>query len=242
MKNKTLIVIPFYNHFSCFKQVAKRFASEKQDILVVNDGSTVIETNQLVQLCKKYSFSYIFSGKNSGKGAAVLMGMQYALAKGYTHLLQIDADGQHSISDIKKFLKKSAEYPDSIINGNPIYGKEAPKSRLYGRKITTFWVSIETGGAKIGDTMCGFRVYPLHLIKKIIPILYFKRMGFDTEIIVKSYLNKINIIDIPTCVKYPKSGMSHFRPLHDNLLISIMHASLCCYAIYKLLFSWRKNV
>ena len=157
--------------------------------------------------------------------------------------LEKERDGIYNdYQDIDKFIELSKSNPSNIINGAPVYDNSAPKSRLYGRKITKFWVWIETLGANISDTMCGFRVYPMEKMKTILPILYFKRMGFDTEIIVKSYLNGIDIINLSTKVKYPKNGVSHFNCFKDNVEISLMHTTLCFYAMYKLIFKWRKNV
>ena len=239
---KPIIVVPFYNHFTAFSKFAKKLLTLSYPILVVNDGSIPEETNKVKKLCKEHNFYYVELSQNQGKGGAVIAGMQYAIKNKYTHILQIDADGQHEYKDIDKFIELSKSNPSNIINGAPVYDNSAPKSRLYGRKITKFWVWIETLGANISDTMCGFRVYPMEKMKTILPILYFKRMGFDTEIIVKSYLNGIDIINLSTKVKYPKNGVSHFNCFKDNVEISFMHTTLCFYAMYKLIFKWRKNV
>ncbi len=240
---KPLIVIPFYNHFQAFNQFAKKLQTLSYPILVINDGSSDSERAHLKTLCSNHQFHYIEHIQNQGKGGAVLSGIAYALANGYTHVIQIDADGQHEYKDIKKFIELSKNNPTKIINGAPIYDNSIPKARLYGRKITQFWVWVETFGADIIDTMCGFRVYPIKELDKIIPKIRFKRMGFDTEIIVKCYLNGINIINLPTKVKYLKNGVSHFNCLKDNIEITWMHTQLCCYALYKIItLKWRKNV
>ena len=239
---KPIIIIPFYNHLDCFSRVAKGLQHYSCPKLIVNDGSTQEESEGIKKLCKKFDFIYIELEKNQGKGQAVITAMNYAIKNKYTHILQVDADGQHQYGDVEKFLNASQNNPDSIINGCPVYDSSIPKSRLYGRKITNFWVKIETGNAPIADTMCGFRVYPAHKIADIIGILLFKRMGFDTEVIVKSYLNGINIVNLPTKVVYPEYGVSHFKGFLDNVEITMMHASLCCYALYKLLFKRGKNV
>lgn len=242
MKNfKPIIVIPFYNHIDRFKKVCVHFFNLKSPVLVVNDGSEPHETGELKAICNKYDFLYMKLEKNSGKGKAVIEGIKYAIENRYTHVLQIDADGQHNISDIPKFLSEAKKNSDSIICGDPIYDKTAPKSRFYGRKITKFWVWVETFGTKIPDAMCGFRIYPVNMIKKIISKIYFMRMGFDIEILVKSYLNGIKIIGIPTKVTYPKDGISHFDGIRDNIKISLAHTHLCLYAIYVLLIKWSKK-
>ena len=238
---KPIIVIPFFNHASAFKKVAPCLEQYKLPVLIVNDGSSLADTNLLNQLCLKYHFEYIQNTKNGGKGAAVKAGLRWAISKGYSHALQIDADGQHDLNDIPEFLKLAKEHPNHIILGQPAYDQSAPKSRLYGRKITNFWVYLETRGKLKVDTMCGFRVYPLNQIKKLLPIIYFNRMGFDVEILVKSFLNNLPIIPLNTKVIYQKNGISHFRPLKDNIEISCVHTCLCVYSIWKFLTKWRHS-
>lgn len=239
---KPVIVIPFYNHFNAFSVFAEKLQTLPYPLLVVNDGSMEKETNLVKQLCSKYNFYYIELEKNKGKGGAVIAGMKYAVDNGYTHIVQIDADGQHEYRDIDKFIELSQNNPEHIIAGTPVFDASVPKVRLYGRKITKFWVWIETLGADITDTMCGFRVYPLNKVKHILPVLYFHRMGFDIEILVKSYLNGIKIINLQTKVIYPENGVSHFNCFKDNIEITLMHTTLCCYGLYRLIFKWRKNV
>ena len=236
MEYNLLIVLPFYNHLECFSKVAKEFWKIKLPVLLVNDGSTEDNTEGVKKICDDLGFYYIEHNENQGKGGAVLTGLNYAIKNNFTHVLQIDSDGQHDINDIEKFIKASKENLSSIINGSPIYDENAPKSRLIGRKITKFWVWIETGGAKIDDTMCGFRIYPLKEITKIIKEIKFKRMGFDPEFIVKASINKIDIKNVKTKVIYNEDGVSHFRLIRDNIEISFMHFRLCLYAIKKLFF------
>ena len=242
MTYKPIIAIPFYNHLDLFKSVAQKLEKYASFVVLVNDGSSVDETNGIKEVCQKYGFMYLELQKNQGKGGAVIRALQYANEHGYSHLLQVDADGQHNYDDIEKFLSISRDNPECLICGSPIYDATAPKSRLYGRKITKFWVFVETGGADIDDTMCGFRVYPVLSTSKILPILYFKRMGFDIEILVKSFLNGTKIINVPTKVIYPETGISHFKGFKDNFEISLMHTTLCCYALYKFIFKRAKNV
>ena len=138
-------------------------------------------------------------------------------------------------------MQPAQQHPDHIIMAQPTYDKSAPKSRLYGRKVTNFWVYIETGGKFKMDTMCGFRVYPLQQIEKILPYVWFNRMGFDIEIIVKSFLNHIPVMGKTTKVIYQETGVSHFRPLKDNLEICCVHTNLCVYSVWKFLTKWRRT-
>ena len=224
---KPVIIVPCFNHADAFDNVAEKLSKFKISVMVVDDGSTQKQSEKIRQICKKHNFFYAKNKKNGGKGAAMITGFQFAYKNGFTHALQIDADGQHDVHDIPLFLKTAMRHPNDLIIGNPIYDKSAPKSRLVGRKITKFWVMIETLNKRMPDTMCGFRVYPIAKIMPILKTIKFKRMGFDIEIIVKAYRCGIHIISVPTAVIYPDDGVSHFHAFRDNFYISLLHTYLC---------------
>jgi glycosyltransferase involved in cell wall biosynthesis len=228
------LLVPIYNHFKQFNLFYKELPYNIP-IIVVDDGSEGEEALNILEICEQNGLRCIRQEINQGKGKAVMLGLQAAIQAGYTHALQIDADGQHAAKDIEKFFALARFNPEAIINGTPIYNQSVPKSRLQGRKITNFWVKLETLSFQIKDAMCGYRVYPLAQIKPLLSKLYFWRMGFDIEIIVKSYWRGIKIISLDTAVNYPQSGISHFRILKDNLFISILHTYLCCLAPFNLI-------
>jgi len=240
---KPLVIVPFYNHLDGFAKIVGLLCAYPYQILLVDDGSEPKQSEGVKKICLEHGIEYLSYIGNEGKGYAMKKGFAYALANGYTHVLQIDADGQHDINDIPKFIALAKNNPDALINGCPVYDRSVPAARLYGRKITDFWVAIETGGRKIADSMCGFRVYPLAGIKDIFPGIFCERMGFDIEIIVKCCWKKIRIINQATKVSYPNDGISHFKMFKDNVRISCMHARLCAVAVivfFKRLYHGRK--
>ena len=224
---KPILIVPFYNHVQAFEKNLKNFQDTGLPVLIVDDGSEKEQSDRMRELCKKNNFQFIRLPLNKGKGQAVITGMKKALEQNYTHALQIDADGQHNFSDIPLFLTYAKKHPDRLINGCPVYGQDVPKSRLYGRKITNFWVCVETFSPPM-DAMCGFRVYPLKRIENILSNIRFLRMGFDIEILVKTKWLGIDVLPLKTAVIYPKDGVSHFRAIKDNVLISCLHTYLCC--------------
>ncbi len=225
---KPVIVIPFYNHFEQFLSFYPLVERKGIPIVVINDGSNREQSKKISELCKSCGFFYIENDGNRGKGYSVISALNWASDNGFSHALQIDADGQHCADDIDVFMKISQENPEAIICGSPVYDASAPKSRLKGREVTKFWVRLETGGVDIGDSLCGFRMYPLQRVKDLLSSLKFMRMGFDTESIVKFVWDGIKVVNIPTKVTYPKDGLSHFRVIYDNLSLISLHTHLCC--------------
>lgn len=224
---KPVIIIPCFNHADAFVNVAKRLAEYKLPVIVVDDGSEQPQSKKLKRTCATYKYDYVKRDKNGGKGAAMITGFHHAAGKGFSNAIQIDADGQHDINDIPKFVNLAKKNPDALIMGQPVYDSSAPRSRLIGRKITNFWVMIETLNRHMPDTMCGFRVYPVSKTIKTLSSIYFLRMGFDIEIVVKLYRAGIKIITTPTRVIYSKSGVSHFHMWCDNFNIGLLHTYLC---------------
>ncbi len=225
---RPVVIIPCFNHADAFATVAKRISAFKTPVIVVDDGSTTPQSKKLKQICDAHTFIYVKREKNGGKGTAMITGFHKATEHGFSHAIQIDADGQHNTADIARFIALAKKSPHALIMGQPVYDSSAPKSRLIGRKITKFWVTIETLNRNMPDTMCGFRVYPINETNKVLSSIHFKRMGFDIEIVVKLYRAGVKIITTNTNVIYPESGVSHFNVWRDNFYISLMHTYLCC--------------
>ncbi|MCL4165722.1 UNVERIFIED_CONTAM: hypothetical protein GTU68_065737, partial [Idotea baltica] len=167
--------------------------------------------------------------ENQGKGAAVFTGARVARSFGFTHFVQIDADGQHAIDDVAVFIKESQSYPWDIISGAPQFDETAPKARLYGRKVTDFWVSLETLSLSIRDSLCGFRVYPLSVFHDVYERSSVgSRMDFDTDFLVKSIWLNYQFRFLPTKVSYQENNDSNFHYLHDNVRLVWLHIRLMC--------------
>lgn len=198
-------------------------------IIIVDDGSNKETKAVLSKLAERCASDVLLHTlpENSGKGGACLAGFKVAATQGYTHALQIDADGQHDSSDIPLFLSLADQQPEALISGHPQYDESMPKARRIGRKITHFWVHIETLSMSVKDTMCGFRVYPLAPVLELMSTVDIgTRMDFDIEIMVRLYWRRVPVLFIPTKVVYPEQGQSHFRAFQDNLKISWLHTRL----------------
>ncbi|MDP1825811.1 MAG: glycosyltransferase family 2 protein [Archangium sp.] len=221
-----VVIIPVYNHEHAIGAVVAQVRKHGLPVLLVDDGSKPSCATVLDGLVKEPDVRLFRRPQNGGKGAAVISGLEEAHRLGFTHAVQIDADGQHDLVDLPRFLEQATANPDALITGQPMYDASVPKGRLYGRYLTHVWVWINTLSLAIKDSMCGFRVYPLpRTLAAIVPSIG-KRMDFDPEIAVRLVWAGTKVINLPTHVTYPTDGVSHFDVLWDNVRISGMHTRL----------------
>lgn len=235
------MLIPCYNHGAMLASVLARLAPFNLPVIIVDDGSDA-QTKQQIAALDTARLQVLTLPGNQGKGAAVIAGMRAAAAAGYSHALQLDADGQHQVEDTPRLLAEAGRYPHCLISGLPVYDASIPKSRLYGRYLTHFWVWVETLSFALKDSMCGFRVYPLEPSLQLCDRLAIgRRMDFDTEIMVRLYWQGTMSRFVSTRVTYPPNGVSHFDALRDNLRISWMHTRLFFGMLPRLPQLWRQR-
>lgn len=244
MNNNTFrpaIIIPVFNHEQAIPHILAQVLTAGLPVLLVDDGSEAGCAAVLVALAEKHaSVSLLRLAENGGKGAAVKAGLQWLLGQGYSHALQIDADGQHQSDDIGLFIAAAEKAPDKLITGCPDYDETVPKLRFYARYLTHIWIWINTLSMDIKDSMCGFRVYPL---AGVVPLLAAcgNRMDFDPEILVRWHWQGGQVINLPTKVHYPMDGVSHFLVWKDTGLITVMHTRLFLGMLIRLpKLLWRK--
>lgn len=228
MTIRPCIVVPVYDHGAGAVALVERLQPLDLPVLLVNDGSAADCGAQLRALVARHDrVELLEHATNRGKGSAVLTGLRAAHGRGFSHALQIDADGQHDSDDAPRFLALAALHPQALIIGRPIYDPSVPRGRLVARYLTHVWVWIETLSLAIPDSMCGFRVYPLPSVISLADRVNLgRRMDFDPEIAVRLYWDGVPVLSLPTRVTYPEGGRSHFRLWQDNWLISCMHTGL----------------
>jgi glycosyltransferase involved in cell wall biosynthesis len=226
-----LVLIPSYNTGA---QVYATVAAAREQwcpVWVVVDGSTDGTAQGLQRLAAQDSGLRVWVlDPNSGKGAAVLHGLQLAAAEGYTHALTMDADGQHPPALIPTFMQASMQRPEAMILGRPVFDASAPLLRVRGRRVSNWWTNLETLGAGVADSLYGFRVYPVAALAAVMQRQpWMRRFDFDTEAVVRLAWRGVKPINIDAPVRYlsaEEGGVSHFRYGRDNVLLSWMHARL----------------
>lgn len=222
------VIIPVYNHWLHLEKTVSSLRASDLPVLLINDGSNNEVSEFLRSLSTKLDGLTLFErSSNGGKGAAIKDGLFLAEAMGFSHAVQVDADGQHDLKDLPGFLASSEAAPEALVCGYPQYDESVPAHRYYGRYLTHVWIWINTLSTRIKDSLCGYRVYPVSRSAAVCRHYQVgDRMDFDAEFLVRWDWLSLPLVQLPTKVIYPEDGTSQFRLLQDNALISRMHAKL----------------
>ncbi len=241
-----LVLIPSYDTGPKVYDTVTAARAAWCPVWVVVDGSTDGTAAGLERLAAADPGLRVFVlPHNQGKGAAVLHGLLAAERAGFTHALTMDSDGQHPAALIGAFMAASAARPEAMILGKPVFDASAPLLRVRGRKVSNAWTGLETLFAGIGDSLYGFRVYPIApLVAVMRRQRWMRRFDFDTEAVVRLAWRGLKPINLDAPVRYlsaAEGGVSHFRYGRDNLLLTWMHTRLMLEFLLRLpLLLWRR--
>lgn len=226
-----LVLIPSFDSGPLVLETARAARAQFAPVWVVFDGSTDGSDAEVEAWAREQTGVRVLRlPENRGKGAAVLHGLEQALAAGFTHALTMDADGQHPADAIAGFMALSAANPDAMILGRPVFDASAPLLRVRGRRISNWWTQLETLWSGVDDSLFGFRVYPIAPLVAIMRATrWMRRFDFDVEAVVRLCWRGVRPISVDAPVRYlstAEGGVSHFRYGRDNLLLTGMHLRL----------------
>ncbi len=233
-----LVLIPSYNPGAKVYETVHAALAQWSPVWVVVDGSTDGTAQGLQRLATQMpGLRVLVLPQNQGKGSAVLHGLNTAQAEGYTHALTMDSDGQHPTDLIASFIQTSQRNPRALVLGRPVFDASAPMLRVRGRKVSNFWANLETGFAGIGDSLYGFRVYPIADLAAVMRnSRWMRRFDFDPEASVRMVWRGLRPINLDAPVKYlnaDEGGVSHFQYVRDNVLLTGMHLRLFAEALVR---------
>lgn len=234
-----IVLIPSYNPGPKVYATVTAARQQWHPVWVVVDGSNDGSALTLQAMAAADSgLKIIHLPQNQGKGAAVLHGLKLAAAAGFSHALTMDSDGQHPSTLIPDFMARSIAQPEAMVLGMPIFDASAPALRVQGRKISNWWANLVTLWAGIGDSLFGFRVYPIAPLIQVMRYQpWMRHFDFDPEAAIRLSWRGIKVVNLPAAVLYfshAEGGVSHFRYLRDNLLLSWMYSRLLCGFVLRL--------
>ncbi|MEQ1807622.1 MAG: glycosyltransferase family 2 protein [Burkholderiaceae bacterium] len=234
-----VVIVPSYNPGALLFDTLRAARAVWSPVWVVSDGSSDGTPARLHELAAADPGLRVLElPHNQGKGAALLHALRAARAAGFTHALTLDADGQHPAPMIPAFMHASMAQPAAMILGRPVFGASAPRLRVRGRRISNAWADLETLGAGVGDSLYGFRVYPIaELVAVMQAQRWMRRFDFDPEAVVRLVWRGVVPLNIDAPVKYlsaAEGGVSHFRYGRDNLLLTWMHFRLMIEFVLRL--------
>ncbi|HYH41059.1 MAG TPA: glycosyltransferase family 2 protein [Burkholderiales bacterium] len=226
-----LVVIPSYNTGPKVLETVRAARRLWEPVWVIVDGSTDGTTEALRELAQEDSgVRVLVLPRNQGKGAAVFHGLEEAFAAGYSHILTMDADGQHPPEKIPEFMAASLANREAMILGLPVFDASVPLVRLRGRKISNVLANLQTLSSEIGDALFGFRVYPIAPLRDTMQrSFWMRRFDFDPEAAVRLSWRGVPVINVPAPVKYlrpEEGGVSHFHYVRDNIWLTLMNLRL----------------
>ncbi|WP_041702856.1 glycosyltransferase family 2 protein [Pseudogulbenkiania sp. NH8B] len=241
-----VVLIPSYNPGPKVFDTVCAARAQWSPVWVIVDGSNDGSEQTLLQMAADDEGLQVFVlPENRGKGAAVLHGLEQATRQGFTHVLCMDSDGQHPAAQIPAFMARSQQQPAAMVLGLPVFDASAPSLRVKGRKISNWWANLETLWMGIGDSLFGFRVYPVAPLRRIMQgQRWMRRFDFDPEAVVRLCWHGVPPVNLPSPVKYfqaEEGGVSHFNYWRDNRLLTWMHIRLMLgFALRLPLLLWRR--
>jgi glycosyltransferase involved in cell wall biosynthesis len=242
-----LVLIPSYDPGPRVYETVRAARAQWSPVWVIVDGSTDGTREGLDRMAAADPGLRVLAlERNRGKGAAVMHGLRLAAAAGFSHALTMDADGQHPAASIREFMAASAGAPQAMVLGVPRFDASAPALRVRGRRISNWWANLETLHAGIGDSLFGFRVYPVRPLLEVMQAQrWMRRFDFDPEAAVRLCWRGVPALNLGAPVRYlrpEEGGVSHFRYGRDNALLTWMHLRLMLGFVERLPLLLRRGI
>ncbi len=218
----TVVLIPVYNQPLRLREVVERCLTQTDSVCVIDDGSD----EPVAPLLAGLAVELLRHDINRGKGEALCTAARHWHARGFTHMITLDADGQHYPEDVPLFLDAIAQDPDALFLGvRDFASARAPRSSRFGRSFGNFWVRVQTG-QRVEDIQTGFRAYPLFLFENLSCIM--RGYGFEVEVVVRALWGGVPVCSVPIRVYYAPADErhSHFHKLYDNARLSLLNTHL----------------
>ncbi len=210
-------LVPVFNHSAQVGAVVRDLRALGLEVHVVDDGST----DGSGDIAAASGAVLHRLPVNRGKGAALRHGFRRLAAAGHRRVLTCDADGQHPPEACRLLMEEPAVAHRIVIGRREMAAAPAPNR--FGRSFCNLWVRI-TCGVDPGDSQSGLRIYPLSDVESL-PVRA-DRYHYEVEVLVRAVWAGLTLHPVSVPVRYPAERVSHFRPLLDNLRVSLTFARL----------------
>lgn len=215
-----IVVIPALNEERAIRAVAQDALAHCGKIIIVDDGSS----DRTGAVIADLAVECIRHAQPLGKARALQDGFRRALELGASGVLTMDGDGQHAAADLPRLLAAAAKYPQHIVIGARLRGRDAtPGKNRFGNQQADFFVSWACG-YRVVDSQSGQRYYPRAVVELA---LQMPNGGFvfESEILIEAARRGIRTVSVPIIARYDDDRRaSHFRPLRDVARITRMIA------------------
>jgi len=222
------VVIPIHEHGRTIGAVVEGLAPLRLPCLIVDDGSGPATREALERAAKEHPFVEVLRlARNRGKGRALEHGYRAAWARGHTHVVQLDADGQHDPRDTARFVETFRAHPEALVIGVPVFDASVPRARLYARQLSRGLVWLACLSRAVPDPLCGYRGLPLAPTVALLDrVATGSRMDFDPELAVRLVWEGLPVACVRTPVVYHPGGLSHFSLRRDYPRLAWLYVRL----------------
>ncbi|MEI6571727.1 MAG: glycosyltransferase family 2 protein, partial [Actinomycetes bacterium] len=152
----TLVVVPAYNESAAVGDVVRALLDAGLDCVVVDDGSK----DNTAEVARSAGAHVVVLPLNLGVGGALRCGFRYAVDRGYTRVVQCDADGQHPPSEIVRLLEVQAQESAHLVIGSRFLDGssdyEIGRARRLMMRVLSGIIK-RSSGLRLNDTTSGFR-------------------------------------------------------------------------------------
>jgi predicted LPLAT superfamily acyltransferase len=224
---KVCVVVAAHDDGEPLRATAARLAEFGLPVLLVDDGGDDATKRAIAETAERYRIDVVTLERNGGHGRAVMAGLRAAEQRGFTHAVHVDPDGRDDLDGLAKLLAAAKNAPAALICAEPVFGESVSKTRGYGRKLTAFWVAVETLSLRMPDVTCGYRVYPLTATIPLLDSLPLgRRVHFDIEIAVRLYWRNVEVIGVPTAVIDDAESTANSGTIADTARLTKLHTRL----------------